>query len=397
VTPRGASGVRRASTPATIALAFWRVASVSGSDVELRGIEGCADPIAYDDQYNNYYLQKTDGTYTQITDTVQSTQKVTVASAASISTDQWLRIVRTSGGDDLVTLSRPTATAPLNRSTILTLSSRTDRTNWATNPIVATWSAGAPVSWTETDTSGYMTVSEDTSRYYFGARSAKMTFVAPGGVLANARLTTATKVVPPSATSRTFVASAWVYADNAATSFSNTPTIRLSLGGTNTDTSWASLTANAWNRLEVSATTTGASIAAYVEIRMGSSAAATIVINLGGMLIEELSSPQTSMVIGSDPAFALAAANRWLGIYASPPTAYQVNFADLGAWDAAAFPYDIVTLGAMANVRDTDLDLTASYRIVEITRDHRNPLASRITVSTRTPDLITSLTGIADL
>jgi len=394
VTTLGASGVRRSGVRATMALAFWRVASVSGSNVELRGLEGCPDPVLYDDQFNGAYLEKTDGTYTQITDTVASTQVVTVASATGVATNQWLRLVRNSSGDDLVTVANPTAAAPLTQATVLTLDRRTDRTNWCANPIFERWSAGAPVDWTETDTNSYWTVAEDTTRYQFGARSAKCTYVSPGGTAADVRLAMATRAVPPTGTSRTFVASVWVYRDEAASSYTQTATVRLSLGATVTDTLWTALPANAWTRLEVSRTQTGASVQAYVELRVGS-VAATLVMNVGAMLVEELATPQTDMVLGSDPAFALAAANRYLGIYSTTPTAYRVAFADLAAWDATAFPYDGVRLGATANVRDRDLGIITAARIVELTRDWRNPTASAITAATRPPDLITLLSGIS--
>src|SRR5690606_19602743 len=88
-----------------------------------------------------------------------------------------------------------------------------------------------------------------------------------------------------------------------------------------------------------------------------------------------------AFVEGSDPARLWALGNNWLSAYGTLPASYTVSFADLGQWDPAGFPYDVVALGQTANVRDTTLDITPSGRVRELTRDWRNPLASAITVA----------------
>lgn len=395
----GASGVRRSGVTATIALGFWNVASVSGSDIELRGVEGCDDPILYDDQFNGAYLQKTDGTYTQITDTVASTQKVTVASAASISANQWLRLVRNSSGDDLYVLSNPTATAPLNQSRIVAVSGLSDRTNWVFNPTFDRWTAGAPDGWTETDTAGYGTVSEESSLTLYGVRSAKVVVSQPGAAsTANVILTSRSLSLPPSATARDLTASVWIYVDKSLSTGTPNGTFFVETAAASGNIGYASVTTQTWTRINVTASgVNGSGRNVAVRYQAGSSAAQGLTYYIGAAMLEELSSAQTEFVPGSDPAFLHAAGNRALVAYATPPASYNVSFSDLGAWDAAAFPYDNVALGATANVRDTDLGVTTSERIVEVMRDRRNPLASQLTVSTRPVDLVSTLTGIADL
>lgn len=394
---QGGAGVRRSGTPATIALGFWKVASVSGSDVELRGAEGCPDPILYDDQFNNHYLQKTDGTYTQITDTVASTQKVTVASAASISANQWLRIVSNSSGDDMVKLSKPTATAPLNQSRIIPISSLTDRTNWCVNPVFTRWTAGAPDDWTETDTAGFATISEESSVVLYGSRSCKVVVNVTGIPGANVYMASRQMSLPPSASTRDLTASAWLYVDKSLSTGSGHGTFYVECAGASASIAYSSIATQTWTRINCTASSvTGASRSITVRYQSGSTAHG-LTYYIGAAMLEEVSTAQTTFIVGSQPAFLHAAGNRALGIYSDPPTAYTVSFADLEAWDAAAFPYDNVALGATANVRDTDLSITTSERIVEITRDRRNPLASQLTVSTRPVDLVSTLTGIADL
>jgi hypothetical protein len=411
VIPVGASGVVRSGTPATIALAFWRVTSISGSDIELRGLEGCDDPIQYDDEFNGYYLQKSDGTtYTQITDTVASTQKVTVASAASISVGHWLRIVSTSGGNDVVKLTQPTAAAPWTQSKVLSLPQLDDGTNWVWNPRMDRWTAGLPDGWTETDGLSKLTVTEDLTREYFGDRSAKLTFSNPTpGNTASARITSASIPIPPSGTSRTVTASFWIYFDHAGSSFgvrNMLVTCGIVSAGSVTNTTFSSSQpspTDSWVRIDVTRTGTTTGMTVYVEMNQAGSFGGTppfidpAVINVGAVILRDVTTVQPGFIIGSRPAQLWAAGHRYLTAYSTPPTTYQVSFADLGAWDPTAFPYDNVTLGATANVRDTDLNVTTSERIIEVTRDRRNPLASQFTVSTRPPDLVSTLTGIADL
>jgi hypothetical protein len=395
---RGGAGVRRSGTPTTIALGFWKVASVSGSDVELRGAEDCPDPILYDDQFNSHYLQKTDGTYTQITDTVASTQKVTVASAASISANQWLRIVSNSSGDDMVKLSKPTATAPLTQSRIVPISGLTDRTNWCVNAVFARWTAGAPDDWTETDTAGHATISEESSVVLYGSRSCKVVVVQPGIPAANVYMTSRSMSIAPSASTRDLTASAWIYVDKSLSTGTPNGTFYVEAAGASGSVTYAAITSQTWTRINCTASSvTGVSRAVAVRYQAGSTAAQGLTYYIGAAMLEEVSSAQSTFIVGSQPAYLHAAGNRVLGLYSDPPTAYTVSFADLGAWDATAFPYDNVTLGATANVSDTDLGVTTSDRIVEITRDRRNPLASQLTVSTRPVDLVSTLTGIADL
>jgi hypothetical protein len=395
----GGAGVQRSGTPATIALGVWDVASVSGSDVELRGIEGCDDPILYDDQFNNAYLEKTDGTYTQITDTVASTQKVTVASAATIAAGQWLRLVSNSSGDDLTRLANPAAVVPLTQSRIIELSGLTDRINYVVNPTFERWTAGVPDGWTETDTLGAGTISEETAVVWHGTRSMKVVVACPGGSTPLVSFqSTSVNMSAPVATLRDQTASVWLYLDKSLSTGTPNGNFQLfSTSGAGTTINYTAITSQTWTRIDNTRNGAASSSSVIFRWATGSSLAMGLTFYVGAVMHEAAPTGRSPYIAGSDPSELHAAGNLALSTYSVGSASYVVSFADLGAWDPAAFPYDIVTLGAMANVRDTDLDITASYRIVEITRDHRNPLASRFTVSTRTPDLITFLSGIADI
>ncbi len=103
-----------------IAWAYWEVEAVSGSKVKLKAIHGGDGPIAFDDQFNHaglpggansLYLEKRDGTYTQITDSEVATQELTVGSVTTVSVGDWVRIVASSTGKHLTFLDNPASIA----------------------------------------------------------------------------------------------------------------------------------------------------------------------------------------------------------------------------------------------------------------------------------------------
>ncbi|KKL06543.1 hypothetical protein LCGC14_2594970, partial [marine sediment metagenome] len=91
----------------TMAEAVWKVVSISTLDVVLVDPNSSVGPIAFDDQFNSKYLEKIDGTYVQITDTIFSSQIVVVASGTGISADDLVRIRLNSAGDQLTYLDSP--------------------------------------------------------------------------------------------------------------------------------------------------------------------------------------------------------------------------------------------------------------------------------------------------
>jgi hypothetical protein len=97
---------------------------------------------------------------------------------------------------------------------------------------------------------------------------------------------------------------------------------------------------------------------------------------------------------GSSPARLLAMANRYLTQFSDDPVAYQCSYADVHAWDPAGFPYETIVLGQTTNIRDPELELIETGRLMERRRNWKQPLASRLTVANRLDDLVTQLTGI---
>jgi len=116
---RGKDGDDPGTSP--IAFAYWEVdGAPSGSKVKLKAIHGGDGPIGFDDQLNHanlpggansLYLEKEDGTFTQITDSEVATQELTVASITGISAGHWVRIVASSTGRHLTFLDHPSSIA----------------------------------------------------------------------------------------------------------------------------------------------------------------------------------------------------------------------------------------------------------------------------------------------
>lgn len=109
--------------PSGLAWAYWEVVSTAGSGpytVVLKAIHGGDGPIAFDNQFNHsglpggsnsLYLEKRDGTFTNITGSSASAQSLTVASITTITAGDWVRIVASSSGLHLTSLDSPTELA----------------------------------------------------------------------------------------------------------------------------------------------------------------------------------------------------------------------------------------------------------------------------------------------
>ena len=147
---------------ASIAEAWHRVGAVNGTRIGLVPIHGGTLPIQYDDQLNHagleggansLYLEKKDGTYTQITDSFASDSAVQVASASGIAVDDWVCVRASSAGKHFVDLDSPAAIVALGgapggirRGKVETQWGRA--VNILRNGIPESWPATDPDNWT---------------------------------------------------------------------------------------------------------------------------------------------------------------------------------------------------------------------------------------------------------
>ena len=91
----------------TMAEATWKVVSISVDDVVLVDPNSSDGPIAFDDQLNNLWFEKVDGTRVQITDSILSSQIVTLTSAAGVAANDLIKIRLNTGGDKITFLDSP--------------------------------------------------------------------------------------------------------------------------------------------------------------------------------------------------------------------------------------------------------------------------------------------------
>jgi len=102
------------------------------------------------------------------------------------------------------------------------------------------------------------------------------------------------------------------------------------------------------------------------------------------------SAPST-FLRGSGGATNWLAGLRLLAANGGPPTTYQVTLLDLHRLNPTVWSLDVLVLGGTVTVTDTDLGVSASPRVVQVTTNHLAPLDTTVTLSTRRPELTTLL------
>lgn len=147
-----AQAVRGAQGGASVSLGLYglvlEVTGVNGSDITVVDPEEGIDPqrasfIRFQDQlggasstYPNHYLRKTDGSLTEITDTVvtASATTLTVDDATNISTGDLVEIRRSSSDDPPLEAVNPALLKTYGRSTVALTGQRGEGRNYADNP-----------------------------------------------------------------------------------------------------------------------------------------------------------------------------------------------------------------------------------------------------------------------
>lgn len=376
--------VPKGDSSALVSDARFLVTNVSGNDVTLQIPEGTGGPVGQDGQLNGMYLEKADGTLTQITASVSATQVVTVASATGVSAKQMLRIRANSAGKNVTLLSR-TSTKPA-RLRGLPITGYGARTNWVLNPVFERWTAGLPDEYTEVDPNSILTIAEDTTRRFWGGKSAKLTGVTAGTPFTCSIKSASMSDIPPTGSTRSVVARAMVYFDYAASTSDISVTLRLlsTGGGSFASTTVASVAAtrNTWVEITVSANVAAAS-GVRAEIEMAVPGLTTWVINLGALQIEEGTALGSGLVVGSHPANLWKAGNDYLLNAPNLSASYTFRVKDLHRRDPVNWPYERIELGATGNLRESSkFDLRLTPRIVELLEDDRDLLAVDAVFST---------------
>lgn len=370
--PRGSDGC-------SLEYAYVRVASVSGSDVELRQAETGAPIVVFDDQYVGLYLENDAGTRTQITDSVASASTVTVASATGFAADEWCRVVADSSGNGLTYVDYPPA---LSHKVAVIEDAADGTTNLVNNPYLSRWTGSTsapPTGWN----SGGGTVSRNATTTFI--RRGSYSLRLQGTNASSTVFTTTVNVLPGRGT--TYCAMLDVYKVTVGVGLTialcNQAGTVISSVSTGTGTGWYSAVFTGINistatGLFLRVTPPNITSEYYVD-----SAQITV------------GASQAPWTLGSGPASLMRRALVYLEDNAFDPTTYTLTLADLHRWSPVEWPYDAFALGATVNITDTELGIATSSRITEITRDYLNPLATTLVLERTTRTLTTTLAAAA--
>ena len=336
----------------TIERAYHECTVKAGTTLTIKQPVTGGDSIAYDDQLTGYYVIDDAGAAQQITDsTAGATQQIVVASAANVTQGRWYRLVRTSSSDALVRLrTGESVTGPVQ---VLTSAQLDDTTNFFTNPGQRVWTGASSVPADGWTTTGAGTITKTTTEglWVYGGQSTRVQ-ASTTLVLQSPEVSVYHPTWAPSA-----IFSVWFRVTTAGTGtvgfYVNT--------ALQSSVNLSGYATGVFVRQDFTFTPApGAAVRAF-QVRVGGGSCDVYVDSV------QLSWGTTAAAFleGSNASRLWALGNRYLTTYGTVPSTYQISFANLAEWDAAAYPYDMVSVGQTATVRDVDLDVTATARVVE--------------------------------
>lgn len=375
---------------ASIEGALWRVTSVVATTIGLAKLDGSGGPVGFADQFNtNYYLEKRDGTLTQITDCTSSPNAVVVASAATISVNDLVRIRKGSSGESVLYVeSFPVGAAPKIKKLTGPIAARN---NVLINPVFYSWGAGVPTDWTETDASGYNTWSSDSTKVIASGQSAKARFVATS-VVGSAQLKSLPVNVVNTATTRTWRCLMWVYCDNANTTYTAARqpnfTIQLIVNSVVVATSGPiDITttgyANTWVPVVISGSGGGTGVCVNIIMSTHSSGGTyDWIMYFGGGTIEESASNPSDVAVGSGAAEAWSYGNTYLANPNQQSFKYEATLLDLARFSSSLWNYEDLDVGVTARIKASHANVDTSVRVTSMTIDDEDTMHTEFVFST---------------
>lgn len=367
--PRGSDG-------ASIEYAYWRVTSVAGNDVEVRQPESAAPAFLYDDQVNGLYLENDAGTRVLISDTVAATSKATVSSSAGFSANEWCRIVADASGTGILKVDYPLATSTKVQ---IVDGGETAVTNLLDNPYMSRWtgSTSAPPTGWQSGTTPINTYTRNATATYIrrGTYSLRCQTTAGGQSVR----TTLQNILPGRGT--TYSAMVDVY----LVSGTWTVILRNQAG---TSLASTAITTVGWNTVSHTGIGIGAATGLYLEILNTAGAPAECYVDSAQLTV---GAAQSAWTLGSGPASLYRRALLYLEENAYEPTRYVFSVADLNRLSPTEWPYDELVLGGSVRITNTELGITTTSRITELTRNYLNPAETTLVLERTTRTLTTVL------
>lgn len=382
--PRGA---RVDDLSASMARAQWRVVLVSGNTLTLADPAGGMGPVAFDNQLTGTYLRRMDGTLTAVTDSVASTDTVTVANAAGISVGHLIQFRADGAGSDLTALQSPGDIAAWGRKYgVIDRPDVPGAVNLVSNAGVRQWTGAGtspPDTWT---TVGSPTLARENSAafLYRGPNAVKVTATTGNGIQ--------TASVPVFPTEDVPYASGWVavYATSVAS-----VKVELVVNGAVVAPTAPQVASNENVNQYIALGVSGIDIrqlaATSIALRITANTSPTT-FYVGGAMITQTPSQEPLFVEGSGGTALWQAANRTLLRLGGPQVGYNLALVDLARLNPGVWGEDAaLVLGGQVRVTDERLGLEIQTRITELSLDYVTRGNSTIRLSTLPEDLAGTL------
>jgi phage minor structural protein len=362
----------------TLGKARWEVTGIVSSTV----FEVGGTPIYVDDHLVGNYIEKADESLIEITDTDYTNQRVTTTSAHGLNTGDYVWFRLNGSGTELAYVEDPDsqATYGIVRA-VIDEADLPPVDNLASNPTLSDWMAGDPDDWTDV---GTPTVTENTDAQYTqtGGASAKVVADAEGEGLVSDAIT-----VSPVDPLKFFSGFVSLYVESGQVEFY-----------------WQHSTEGRFPPEGAEEAAFTSETGRFIELSIQgkefpSGTVQLYVIARGGAATFYLDAAQFTNTAANYAFFdGSGACELWrrgltaLDERSLPKVKYTIEGLDLTTIDPTTFPYDALTLGGDVYVKDDDLDLEVTTRVLFISRDVLGARTLRLELSNRSEDLIDELT-----
>lgn len=362
---------------------WWKVTAVTlNTHIEVQDINGGLSPLLAADALNNLYVVDDADTAHQITDSVvvdTLTARLLMASTTNIAVGDWVRIALNSSKDALTYLDDAAAQASYGIQVGVPTLRTPSHTNWVKNGDLADWTGANPTDWTnatasptKVTTAGYWLTGGQSARYQNSSGQLyqdRTVYMRAGDWLTY---------------------TAWLRIDDFGAGYISFRNPQSGADDTYAfDGTVAGLTQQSvWVSFSKSYQATSAGAKGCRVLFYGGGASCDVYLDAAQM---SLTSSAAAFTRHSGGATNWLAGLAHLRAYGTPPVSYRCRFLDLQRFNATVWPYDAFVHGGTVNVTEPELGLVVSPRLVAITRDHLNPLASELTLSTRRSTLTSVL------
>ncbi|NOT08945.1 MAG: hypothetical protein HOP28_12170 [Gemmatimonadales bacterium] len=365
--------VRSGSGIPLVGKAIYSISAVSaGAHAEVVDLAGGLAPAQEADQFNEAYLLDATGATHEIIDTQVISPTVTrllVGTTTPLAIGDLVRILRSAAKEELLYIDSPSLLGQYGKlCRLLERAALDPYTNvLGLNTDMAGWSGALPDGFVSTATAG--TVTADTGFFLTGGRSAKLTTAAPA-----VGLNLYKEQLFYSLVAEPMVFSTWVAQNNPGSYIS----VRMTIGGAHVAGSPFTVVTplNQFVRVDsgVEAVAAGPHTLKIEVFNTSGTPGDAVWCDSVQVLNADAALP---FRVGSGPARAVQAVNRYFATNGHPSASYRVSASDRARRDPGRYPFEGFVLGGSMAIRETELDITTIQRLM---RRDRNLLVAMDTV-----------------